>query len=352
MSRETKIGLLSIVVIAVVIWGYMFLKGRNLLSKSKTFHTVYQDVTDLNISSPVLLNGFKIGTVTEIKPDPENVKQMIVTYVVEGEYGIPKDATAVLYPIGVMSGKAISIEYNKVCEGGNCAANHDKLKGKVKGLLDSMLGEEQIGKYSSELTASAKSILADIGKEGEPGAINETVRQLEVIAKNLAALSSTTNRLMETNARNIDATLSNIAAVSKSIAKNNQHIEQVLQNLDKLSGDLAKSNVDQTFGKLNKTMDSASLTIDELKGTLQTTTKSLSHLQSILNAVDKGDGTAAQLIHDPNLYKNLNATSRELSLLLQDLRLNPKRYAHFSVFGKKQKTYTLPEEDPAAPDQK
>jgi phospholipid/cholesterol/gamma-HCH transport system substrate-binding protein len=98
--------------------------------------------------------------------------------------------------------------------------------------------------------------------------------------------------------------------------------------------------MNETFGKLDKTMDSATMSIDELKSTLN-------NLQGILHDVKKGDGTVSKLIYDQNLYKNLNATSRELSLLLQDLRLNPKRYAHFSLFGKKQKEYTSPEEDPA-----
>src|SRR5690606_10738734 len=177
MTKETKIGLLSAIVIAIMIWGFMFLKGRNLLSKSKTFHTIYEDVTDLNISSPVMINGFKVGTITEIKPDPANVKQMIVTYIVEGDYGIPSNAEAVMFTVGVIGGKAISIEYEKVCDGGNCAENNAKLHGKVRGLLDSMLGGEDVDKYSSELTMSARSIIANIGKEGEPGPINETIRQ-------------------------------------------------------------------------------------------------------------------------------------------------------------------------------
>jgi phospholipid/cholesterol/gamma-HCH transport system substrate-binding protein len=347
MSRETKIGLLSVIVIAVVIWGYMFLKGRNLLSKSKTYTTVYENVTDLNISSPVLLNGFKIGTITDIKPDPENVKQMVVYFVVEGDYNIPKNALAVMYSANVMGGKAISIEYEKTCSGSDCAANNARLEGKVRGLLDSMLGTGEMDEYTSKLTVSARNIIANIGKEGEKGPVNETVRQLEIISKNLAELSYTSNKLIEANARNIEITLANIAKVSQGLAKSNQNIEQIIKNLDKVTGDLAKADVQQSFGKMNNTMDAATVTIGELKGTLSQTTQTLGNLQGILKAIETGDGTASKLIYDKNLYQNLNTTSRELSLLLQDLRLNPKRYAHFSLFGKSQRSYTLPADDPA-----
>lgn len=347
MTKETKIGLLSVIVIAIMVWGYMFLKGRNLLSKSKIFHTVYEDVTDLNISSPVMINGFKIGTITDIKPDPANVKQMLVTFVVEGEYGIPKDALAVLYTVGVIGGKAISIEYDKVCSGENCARHNDSLKGKVRGLLDSMLGGEGMAEYTSDLSASAKEIIANIGKEGETGPINETVRQLEIISKNLAALSHSSNQLIEANTKSIQVTLANVSKVSQALANNQQNIDHIIKNLDAFTSGLGKTDIHQTVTKVNATMDSAVLTIDELKTTLSQTSKSLDNLQSILGAIKNGEGSASKLIYDPNLYNNLNATSRELSLLLQDLRLNPKRYAHFSVFGKKQKEYTSPEEDPA-----
>lgn len=347
MTKETKIGLLSVLVIAIMIWGFMFLKGRNLLSKSKTFHTIYEDVTDLNISSPVMINGFKIGSITDIKPDPGNVKQMIVTYIVEGDYKIPSDAMAVMFSIGVMGGKAISIEYEKVCDGNNCAQDNAQLKGKVRGLLDSMLGGEDIDKYSSELTMSARSIIANIGKEGEPGPINETIRQLEIISKNLAALSYSGNKLIEANAKSIEVTLDNVAKVSQALANNQQNIDKIIKNLDAFTAGLGKSEIDKTVTKVNATMDSAVLTIDELKTTLSQTSKTLNNLQVILGDVKNGNGTVSKLIYDPQLYTNLNTTSRELSLLLQDLRLNPKRYAHFSVFGKKQEEYTVPEDDPA-----
>ncbi|MFZ1704783.1 MAG: MlaD family protein [Saprospiraceae bacterium] len=347
MTRETKIGLLSIIVIAIMVWGYMFLKGKNLLSHSKTFHTIFEDVTDLKISSPVLLNGFKIGTITNIKLDPDNVKKMLVTYEVEGDFGIPLDAIAVMRNQGVMGGRALSIEFEKVCSGPNCAEDNAILKGEVMGFIDSMLGEGEVDKYSSELTMSARSIISNIGKEGEPGSLNETVRQLEIISKNIAALTHSSNKLIENNTKSIEATLQNIAKVSNGLAQNSHHIDKMVKNLDELTGDLAKANVDQTFGKLNQTLDVATVSIGEMKSTLQSTTKTLDNLKGILQAVEKGNGTMSKLIYDENFYTNLNATSRELSLLLQDLRLNPKRYAHFSLFGKKQKAYTLPNEDPA-----
>ena len=120
-----------------------------------------------------------------------------------------------------------------------------------------------------------------------------------------------------------------------------------MTNLDKITGDIAKSNLTNTLGKTNETLDASKVAITELKTTLSNASTTMKDLSAVLSKVEKGDGTFAKLMNDKNLYNNLESTTKNLNLLLQDLRLNPKRYAHFSVFGKKQKEFTLPENDPA-----
>lgn len=352
MSREIKIGILTFIVLVTMIWGYTFLKGRNLLTASNELFSTYDDVTDLNVSSPVLVNGYKIGTVTKIKINKTDVKKMDVFYLIDSEYKIPKNAIANLKSLGFVSGRGIFLDFDKECSGADCALNGDELKGGSIGLLGSMLGTENISEYSTEITESARAIIANIGKEGETGAINETFREIERIAENLSSVTSNTNSLVEKSSANLKLTIDNMASISANLAKSNKKIESMLNNLDKITGDLAKSDLNSTISKTNETLDASKVAITELKTTLYSANTAMKDLSDVLNKVEKGEGTMAKLMNDKKLYDNIEASTKNLNLLLQDLRLNPKRYAHFSVFGKKQKEFTLPENDPAAKEDK
>lgn len=340
MSREIKIGLLTFVVLVTMIWGYTFLKGRNLLSPSNELFTTYEDVADLNVSSPVLVNGFKIGTVTKIRLNPDDVKKMDVFYLVDGEYKIPKNAVANLKSLGFVDGRGIFLEFEKECSGADCAVNGDELKGATIGLIGSMLGDGEVSAYSAELSATVKKIISDIGKEGEAGSINETFRQLEAISKNLEGITAATEKMINQSSSSLQKTVSNLAAISTTLANSNRKIENMIVNLEKISGDVASSDLGNTIGKTNTSLD-------ELTQTLKSARNTMDDVNNVIMKIQQGEGTMAKLINERELYQNIEATTRNLNLLLQDLRLNPKRYAHFSVFGKKQQPYTLPADDPA-----
>jgi len=340
MSREIKIGVLTFVVMVTMIWGYTFLKGRNLLSTSNELYSTYEDVTDLNVSSPVLVNGYKIGTVTKIKLNPSDVKKMDVFYLIDSEYKIPKAAVANLKSLGFVAGKGIFIEFNKECSGNDCAVDGDQLKGQSIGLIGSMIGTEDLSGYSAKLSESVREVIRNLGKEGEEGAMNEIIRNLELTTQNLASLTASTTRLLEGSEKNLNKTFAGLAVVSQSLAQSNKKIEGMLANMDKISGDLASANLGNTISKTNASLD-------QLSATLVSASATMEELTALLQKVQKGDGTVAKLVNDRKLYENLESTTKNLNLLLQDLRLNPKRYAHFSVFGKKQESYTLPDNDPA-----
>ncbi|MBK9254687.1 MAG: MCE family protein [Saprospiraceae bacterium] len=350
MSREIKIGVLTFIVLVSMIWGYTFLKGRNLLSASTTLYTTFSDVTDLNISSPVLVNGYRIGSVTKIQLNTTDVKKMDVFYEVDTDYKIPVSATAVMKSLGLVGGKGLFLEFDKTCTGSDCAKSGNKLEGRIVGVLGSFLGEGEVEKYSSEFTMSAKAIISDIGKDGEPGAINEIFRQLESISKNMNSITHSTDKLFKESSGNLSESIRHLSSITESIAKNNKKIENLLVNLDKMSGDLAKAELANTVSKTNLTLDETKLAMTELKTTLVTTNNTMKELGDLAHKIDKGDGTVAMLMNDKKLYENLNTTSKNLSLLLQDVRLNPLRYVNVSVFGKKQKEYVLPQNDPAIKD--
>jgi phospholipid/cholesterol/gamma-HCH transport system substrate-binding protein len=352
MSRELKIGILTVVVMVCMIWGYTFLKGRNLLTSSNELFSTYSDISDLNVSSPVLVNGYKIGTVTRIRMNKTNVKLMDVFYLVDSDYKIPKSAVAYLKPLGIVDGKGIFLEFDKACTGSDCVVSGDELKGGSRSLIQSMLGDNDISSYSTEFSKSMGEVIRNVGKEGETGAINESVRNLEKITHNLANLTASTQKLMSNSSANMEKMIQNMAVVSASLARSNKKIEDMLANIDKITADLAKSNLNNTVAKTNETLDASKSAIVELKTTLQNANNAMKDLSAVLHSVEKGEGSMAKLMNDKKLYDNIELSTKNLNLLLQDLRLNPKRYAHFSIFGKKQKEFTLPENDPAIKEEK
>lgn len=347
MSRETKIGIFVFLVLITMTWGYTFLKGRNLLTTANELYTTYDDVTDLTVSSPVLVNGFKIGSVTKIKLNPDDVKKMDVYYLIDKKFKVPKNATASLKSMGFVGGKGIFLEFEKECQGADCAETGDRITGKSLGLLGSMVGDAELSEYGTELSTTVRNIVSNIGKEGEIGPLNETIRQLEVIAKNIADISASTKNLIGVSSNDISATMRHLNTLSGALAGSNEKIEGIFSNLNKITKDMSDSDLSKTISETNETLSASKEAITELKTTLSNASETMQELSKFLKMADNENGSIAKLMKDKGLYDNLEASTRNLSLLLQDLRLNPKRYAHFSLFGKKQSTYILPTEDPA-----
>ncbi|MEZ4910792.1 MAG: MlaD family protein [Saprospiraceae bacterium] len=346
MTRELKIGLLTVLSLVVAIWGYTFLKGKNLLSSDTQIKTTFGDVTGLEVSSPVLVNGYKIGSVTSIKMNHENVKLMDVFFLVNNDFKIPKNAIVNLKSTGIIDGKGLFISFDKPCSGADCVESGDVLEGRVVGFIEGMIGDKEIEEYSSDLTKSAKELFKTLGKEGEEGAIHATVRNIEHTSLNANKLTEQVNTILLQNSTDLRKIMGNMNSLTSALAKSNQNIESMIANLNKVTTDLAQSNLKETVEKTNATLGGSKIAVDELTKTLTNANTTLNELNQVLAKASSGNGTIAKLLNDKNLYTNIELTTRNLNFLLQDLRLNPKRYAHFSLFGKKQKEFTTPENDP------
>lgn len=348
MSREIKLGAFAFIVLLVSIWGYTYLKGKNPLKTSFTFESVYGDVTQLSKSSPVMINGYNVGSVLDIDVNPSNMNEMVVTFNVEGDNKIPKDAKAIMINDGIVGGKAISLEFDGQCNDADCAKKGHRFGGKVLGLLGSMVGTDEVKEYASAIGSEFSGVLENLGTEEGKGAINQTLIELEKTMKNMAVLTETTNRIMNQSARNLSQTMNNMASITENLAQNNAQITAMLQNFTTISTQLKDANVGSTITTATDAAAEAQKVMTNLQGTIATADTAMKNLNSLMSKASTGDGTMAKLINDKDLYTNLESTSKNLSLLLQDLRLNPSRYVKVSVFGGKNKDpYTLPENDPA-----
>lgn len=350
MSREIKLGAFAFIVLIMAIWGYTYIKGENLFATSYTFSTSFEDVTQLTESSPVYINGYKVGSVVKIRLNPENVREILVDFYVENDYKIPDNATVLMKSDGLVSDKGLSIVFDKQCTDSDCAKTGHLFPGKSIGMIEAMLGgsTDEVKEYASVFGDELTKSLSELGGENGKGAINKSLLELQKTMENMSQLTATTNNILSKSAKNLTATIENMNAITGNLAASNEQITEMLNNFTEISTQLKDANVGRTVTSTTETIESAKLTIEQLQGTLTNADSAIKNLDVVLSKANSGDGTLSKLLNDKELYSNLEMTTKNLSLLLQDLRLNPGRYVKVSVFGGKNKdAYVKPEQDPA-----
>lgn len=351
MVKEFKIGLLSIVVIACMIIGYQYVKGKNVFSNTKEFTSIFSNVGQLEVASPVLINGFKIGTVTDIVLNQDDLNTVLVSYQVDGNIGFPKNTIASLESAGLMSGKQISLQFDQICNGANCAQTGDYIQGRNAGMIESMMGVESIDQYSSSLkntiAEAFDTLSVQLSDKNSPSPINKTLWDMQATMNEMASLTKNMNSLMSSSYGNLKETISNLSIISGSLVQNSEQIKTMLDNVNSITGQLKEADLGSTVARSNTAIDEATKLITELQNTMSKSEDTFNQMNEVLAKVNDSDGSLSKFINDKALYQNMEQTSNNLSLLLQDMRLNPKRYVRFSVFGRNNKEYKVPEDDPA-----
>ncbi|MDX1685327.1 MAG: MlaD family protein [Saprospiraceae bacterium] len=337
MKKEIKIGLLGIAALLILIFGYKYLKGQNLFNQSKTYYVKYMDVNMLDVSNPVLVNGFQVGSVINVQIDEEDANLIKVTIDVRSEIKLPEETVAVLISTGVLGDKAIDLEFDRLCTD-DCLEDGSTLEGRTKGFLGSMMGTpEDMDAYISKV------------KEGVTGdsSVNKSLTELQLTIRNLNNITSHLDDILENSSNAISQSLNNVNDLTTELNNNRNTITASLDNLEAFTQQLKNSEVDQLIESSNKTINSADEVFTSMKTTLEETNESVKSLKSILVSIEDGQGTLGKMVKDETLYNRLDRVSQNLDYLIQDIRLNPKRYINVSVFGKKQKEYEVPENDPA-----
>ncbi len=340
MSYELRIGLLAAVCIAVTIWGYKFMKGKNILNSSSYYYAEYEDIDKLSATSPVLIHGMRVGNVKEVRLS-DDMKKIIVTLDINKGIHFPKNTEALIVNESIMGGKAVVLDVKGSCKGDDCAKGGDMLPGRVQGFLESMFAYQDIEGYVNKVKAGLGDIVTDISDSlSASGANNEfakTFRALQGVLVNMDVITRQLSGSMSAYDRKMQSILDNIQTLSGTLAESNMQISSAIANLDTLSGDLKDAQIGTSAHHAINTLDSAIVNADS----------AIQQFKKLLTNVNNGEGSLGKLAQDKALYDNLTETSRQMSLFLQDFRLNPKRYVNVSVFGKKQKDYAVPDTDPA-----
>ena len=349
ISRELKVGVLAIVAILGAIWGYKYLKGHNIFSNSYTFHATYESIDQLAVSSPVYVAGSQIGTVSSIRL-ADDMKHVDVSFICTKDYDYPKNAIAELVSQGIMGQKAIALYIPEPCSGGNCAENGHHFASAKKGMIEGMLGFDPTAagdKLGSSVATAFDSINTKLMDPNNDGRISRILRNLDALTLSIDKMSNSMNALISANHRSIQGMTKNLNTITKTIADNNIEIEQSLKNFSRFSSNLADSDISGTMDGFKETITGMSGSVEKMEMTLDNLNKALVEFKTLGAKMNSKDGSMGMLMNDKDLYVNLERSTKNLELLLQDFRINPKRYVNVSVFGKKQKKYIVPEDDPA-----
>lgn len=306
VSREVKTAILVICSILLFIWGYSFLKGRDLLNSYRTFYVIYNDVEGLSPSAPVTLNGLVVGKVTGISFVDDSGKLKIEMQV-KTDFPISKTSHATLYEPGFIGGKQIAIIpdlKNQVI-----AEDGDQLVSGLKPGMLSVVGEK-LSPLQTKVEATvvtADSLLSNLNKVFDKNTqdnLRLTIAKLSLTMEEFHQASHSLNGIIAGNKSKIDGTMNNLNLASG--------------NFVKISDSLNKANLGETVKKLES---------------------SLANVDKLLRDVESGKGSIGKLLKDEGMYNNLNGASQELRELLADIKLNPKRYVNISVFGRKSTPY-------------
>ena len=311
LTKEIKTAILVIVSIFLFIWGYNFLKGKDLFDSSTSVYVVYDNVAGLVNSAPVTLNGLAIGKVNSINIQPDG--KLLVEMQITTDFPIAKSSVAEIYDSGLVGGRQIAIKPN--FQDKDYIKTGDYLKASSKlGLTDALAQQLEPLQYKVQklldnadvLFTNVNEILDEKTKQNLKNSIaelNKTLSEFSVASKNI-------NEMIADNKSKINSTMTNF--------------DKTAANFSKMSDSLAKANLGQTVKNLEKT---------------------LANVDKIMTDIEQGKGTMGKLMKDDAMYNNFTKTSKELELLLQDVRLNPTRYVNVSVFGKKNKPYVAPVND-------
>jgi phospholipid/cholesterol/gamma-HCH transport system substrate-binding protein len=306
-SKEIKTAVLVLSGILLFIFIFNYLKGENLLSSSRKITAIYSNVEGLAISSAVTINGHKVGKVQDIRFTDDKSGMLEVSMLIDSDFNFSKNSIAELYESGLIGGKAISII--PAFDGSANTVSGDVLKSKIKPGLTELVNQRltPLQEKIESVMVSADLLLNNVNSifdEKTKSDIKGSISQLEQTISSFEKTSNSLQNLLETNKNAINNSIGNFSDIS--------------DDLSIVTDKLSKSDFEQT--------------INELKF-------SLNNFNSLLSDLDRGEGSLGKLFNDEGLYNNLEASLGQLESLLEDMKLNPKRYVHFSLFGKKNKQY-------------
>ena len=303
LSYEIKTGVLVLTGIILFIIGFSYLKSNDVFIKDRVFYAVYEDVEGVSKGTPVTISGFNVGSVQDINFF-NNSSKLLLKFRVENDFSFSNQSIAQIYETGLIGGKALAVipKY-----GNEIAKSGDTLNSSIAPGLTELVNDKlsPLQEKIESMVVSADSVLISLNSVLNTQAKDQIQSTITNFSSTVADLKNSAGTLDE------------------MISMNKNKINNIISNVNKSSNEL--SDLSNSFSDLTVIIENLS--------------ESSNSIENIVNEISSGNGSLGNLIYDDNLIKSLNAASSNINLLIEDLRLNPKRYVHFSLFGKKNKDY-------------
>lgn len=312
ISNEVKVGAVALLTILVFIWLYNFLKGKEYFKSSNIYYAVYNKIGGLAESSPVEVNGYKVGVVQSVDfMDPTSGK-LLVVFSVDKNFKLPLNTVAEIVPVSILGGMKVQFVYG---EGPGFYNEKDTIPGR--------LAVQLMDRFETEILP-----------------LKDKISSLVVV---LDSVIKSVDMLMNEDFRkNLGGTVANLNSTTGSLSKimvsKEKDLKSIIENLNKLSAMLAQNSVkmDKTFTNLESISDT--LAAADIYGSIKNLKSSLQKASTMVDNLNNGKGSAGQFLTNDSIYINLNNSLASLNELLVDMKANPKKYVHFSLFGKKNST--------------
>jgi phospholipid/cholesterol/gamma-HCH transport system substrate-binding protein len=309
ISNEVKVGVTILLTIVVFIWLFSFLKGKDFLKSTAIYYTIYDKVGGLAESSPVEVNGYKVGVVKSLDFIDAKSGKLLVVFSVKKNFKLPKNTVAEIVPVSLLGGMKVQFVYGK---GPGTYAEGDTIPGRLAESLMDKIDTEilPVKEKISNLVVVLDSVISSVNEIMNP----EFKKQLNGTLTHINSATASLDKVVGSKEKELAATVENINKFTQMLSDNSGKMNKTFSNLETISDTLSTADI--------------SASVSNLKTSLQKTV-------SLLDNLNNGKGSAGQFLTNDTLYTNLTSSLESLNILLKDMKSNPKRYVHFSVFGKK-----------------
>ncbi len=312
IRREAKLALTALAAVFILIWGINFLKGSSLFESKSTFYGVYDSVEGLKVSSGVIYRGYQVGQVISIQFTGERFDRVLVKFSVDKGLELPSNTLAMIQSADLMGSKVIALVPG---DSHVFAVSGDTLRSQVeRGLM------EQVSQQMLPLKQKAERLLGSLDSVMliVQGLFNEETKKnlsnsfgsIDRTLRNLEGASGNLDTLIQGESARISSILQDVNSITGNLRNNNEEISNILGNVSAISDSLRQASLHQTLMSL---------------GYILATT------DSIMNKINRGEGTIGALLNNNDLYYNLNQVSENLNRLLVEFRYNPKRFINLSL---------------------
>jgi phospholipid/cholesterol/gamma-HCH transport system substrate-binding protein len=321
ISNETKVGALTAIAITLLILGFNFLKGKTFFKTGNFLYASYENAKGLMVSNPVFVNGFQVGSVFDIENKDKDLSQIVVAIKLKDDYRIPRNSLASIKdnPLGTPSISIAMGDAKDFLKSGDTL-----LTTSSAGILGDVMAK--VGPIGDQVTAtlhSLDSVLRNINSIFDPttkGNMQEVIANINKTTASLVLSSASLQGMLNEQTGAIAQSMNNVNSFTKNLADNNAKVTSSIEHLEKATNNLSQADIAGTVAKLQGTIN---------------------NLNNMLAKINSTDGSLGKLMNDKALYDNLSNTIRSANILLDDLRVHPKRYVNISVFGKKDKSEPL-----------